>query len=114
MKRLMMNLQNRYMVFLHDLTMIPLAWISAYLLRFNLDGIPAEYWRQALLMLPLVLLVQGSMFWFFGLYRGVWRFASVPDLVRIFKAVIVGVMLSAVAIFFLTRLHSFPRSVFLL
>ena len=109
----MMKLQNRYMVFLHDLVMIPLAWISAYLLRFNLDDIPAHYWRQALLMLPLVLSVQGGMFWYFGLYRGVWRFASVPDLMRIFKAVVAGVVVSAVAIFFLTRLQGVPRSVFL-
>ena len=113
MKRLMIKLQNRYMVFLHDLVMIPLAWISAYLLRFNLDDIPAHYWHQALLMLPLVLLVQGGMFWYFGLYRGVWRFASVPDLMRIFKAVVAGVVVSAVAIFFLTRLQGVPRSVFL-
>ena len=109
----MIKLQNRYMVFLHDLAMVPVAWLCAYLLRFNLDGIPAEYWRQALLVLPLVLLMQGGMFWYFGLYRGVWRFASVPDLMRIFKAVLAGVVATAVGIFFLTRLQGVPRSVFL-
>ena len=113
MKRLMIKLQNRYMVFLHDLAMIPLAWIGAYLLRFNLDSIPTIYWHQAVKLLPLVLLAQGAMFWYFGLYRGVWRFASVPDLLRIFKAVLAGVALSAVAIFLLTRLQGVPRSVFL-
>jgi len=85
--------------------MIPLAWFGSYWLRFNLDGIPAEFWQQALRMLPLVLVVQGSLFWYFGLYRGVWRFASMPDLARILKATLTGVAVAAVAIFFLTRLQ---------
>jgi FlaA1/EpsC-like NDP-sugar epimerase len=37
--------------------------------------------------MPLVMLVCGAVYWAFGLYRGVWRFASLPDLVRITKAV---------------------------
>ena len=100
------------MVFLHDLVMIPLAWAGAYGLRFNLDGIPADYWTQALTMLPLVFFAQGGMFWYFGLYRGVWRFASIPDLVRIFKAVAAGVAVAAIVMFLLTRLQGIPRSVF--
>jgi len=112
--RLLGKSQSRYTAFLHDLLMIPLAWLGSYWLRFNLDGIPAEYWQQALRMLPLVLVVQGSLFWYFGLYRGVWRFASMPDLVRILKATLTGVAVAAVAIFFLTRLLGVPRSVFVL
>jgi len=114
MMRLLGKSQSRYTAFLHDLLMIPLAWLGSYWLRFNLDGIPAEYWQQALRMLPLVLVVQGSLFWYFGLYRGVWRFASMPDLVRILKATLTGVAVAAVAIFFLTRLLGVPRSVFVL
>jgi FlaA1/EpsC-like NDP-sugar epimerase len=106
MMRLLSKTQSRYAAFLHDLLMIPLAWLGAYWLRFNLDGIPVEYWQQALRMLPLVLFVQGSLFWYFGLYRGVWRFASMPDLVRILKATLTGVAVAAVAIFFITRPQS--------
>jgi FlaA1/EpsC-like NDP-sugar epimerase len=114
MIRLLGKLQKRYAAFLHDLLMVPLAWLGSYWLRFNLDGIPVEFWRQALLMLPVVMVVQGSMFWYFGLYRGVWRFASMPDLVRILKATLAGVALVAAAIFILTRLQGVPRSVFVL
>ncbi len=114
MIRLLSRLPTRYTAFLHDLLMIPVAWIGAYWLRFNLDGIPAEFWRQALTMLPVAILAQGSLFWYFGLYRGVWRFASMPDLVRILKATLAGVAVSAAAIFFLTRLQGVPRSVFVL
>ena len=52
------------------------------------------------------------VFWYFGLYRGVWRFASMPDLVRIIKAVVFGVALTATTIFFVTRLEGLPRAVF--
>lgn len=108
------KLQNRYIALAHDLFMIPVGWIGAYWLRFNLDGIPEDYWQQMLRLLPLVIVVQGGMFWYFGLYRGVWRFASIPDLVRILKAILAGVVISAAAIFILTRLQGVPRSVFVL
>ena len=114
MIRLLGKFQNRYAAFLHDLLMVPVAWLGAYWLRFNLDGIPVEFWRQALTMLPVVLLAQGSMFWYFGLYRGVWRFASMPDLVRILKATLTGVAVVATVIFIFTRLQGIPRSVFVL
>ena len=114
MIRFLGKLQKRYAAFLHDLLMVPVAWLGAYWLRFNLDGIPVEFWRQALTMLPVVLLAQGSMFWYFGLYRGVWRFASMPDLVRILKATLTGVAVVATVIFIFTRLQGIPRSVFVL
>ncbi len=106
--------RSRLLVTFHDLAVIPVAWLAAFWLRFNLAGIPPEFLHQALLMLPVVFLAQGGMFWYFGLYRGVWRFASLPDLIRIFKASVAGVSIAAVAIFVLTRLVLVPRSVFVL
>jgi FlaA1/EpsC-like NDP-sugar epimerase len=108
------RLRSRLTALVHDVAMIPVAWFGAYWLRFNLEAIPDPFWSQALLLLPVIWISQGSMFWYFGLYRGIWRFASVPDLVRIVKAVAVGVGISVAASFVLTRLVSVPRSVFLL
>ena len=106
------RLRSRALAFIHDLLMIPVAWVAAFFLRFNLGPIPDQNLSQALEVLPAVILIQGAAFWYFGLYRGVWRFASIPDFVRIFKAIVVGVSLIAVAIFFLTRMQDVPRSVF--
>ena len=114
MDRINRILRMRGVAFAHDIVMIPVAWLGAYWLRFNLEGIPAEFWVQALRMLPVMVLVQGGLFWYFGLYRGLWRFASLPDLTRIIQAVLVGIAASAVLIFFLTRLQGVPRSVFIL
>jgi FlaA1/EpsC-like NDP-sugar epimerase len=106
------SISNRRLAILHDLLMIPLAWIGAYWLRFNLGVIPAFYLESALENLLIVLVFQGVVFRYFGLYRGVWRFASLPDLIRIAKAVIVGIAFSATILFLTTRMDGVPRSVF--
>lgn len=107
-------LKNRALVTFHDLVAILVAWLGAFWLRFNLARIPSEFLHQALLMVPVVLVGQGIMLWYFGLYRGVWRFASLPDLVRILKASAAGIAITSVTIFVLTRLVFIPRSVFVL
>ena len=106
-----LRFRSRTTIFLHDLCMIPLAWFGAYWLRFNLHSIPEEFFYSALLFLPLVIAIQTSLFWIFGLYRGVWRFSSLPDLVRIGKAVLSGVFLICCTLFFYNRLQGVPRSV---
>ena len=106
------RLRSRGSAFLHDLLMIPVAWLGALWLRFNLDSIPAEFLDQAFRILPVIAIVQGLTFLYFGLYRGVWRFASVPDLVRILQAVAVGVSLCAVIAFLMTRMVHIPRASF--
>jgi FlaA1/EpsC-like NDP-sugar epimerase len=106
------RLRNRTAAFAHDLLMIPLAWLGAYWLRFNLEAVPEVYLSPALAALPAVIAAQGAVFWYFGLYRGVWRFASLPDLLRIGKSIAVGVCLIALGLFLATRMQDVPRSVF--
>jgi FlaA1/EpsC-like NDP-sugar epimerase len=91
--------------------MVALAWLSAFWLRFNLSAPPPEYVSAAMSGLPLVVLVQALVFWRLGLYRGVWRFASVPDLIRISKSAVVGILLVSVGLYFLNQLQGVPRSV---
>jgi len=103
--------RSRTAAFIHDLLMLPAAWLIAYWLRFNLGEIPEPYRDSALLALPFVILIQGAVNWLFGLYRGVWRFASMPDLIRIAKAVLAGTALTLIALFIFNRMEAVPRSV---
>jgi FlaA1/EpsC-like NDP-sugar epimerase len=105
------KLRSRTVIFLHDLAMVALAWLGAFWLYFNLTMPPALETRAALQALPLVMGVQAAIFRFIGLYRGVWRFASIPDLVRIVKAAGLGILIAAVALFVVNRLAGVPRSV---
>jgi FlaA1/EpsC-like NDP-sugar epimerase len=106
------KLRSRFTAYFHDSVMIVLAWLGAFWLRFNFTGIPEWFLSQALQMVPVLVVVQGGVFWYLGLYRGVWRFASMPDLIRIVQSVVIGVSLSAVAVFMLTRMEGIPRTVF--
>ena len=102
---------GRITIFLHDVLMIPLAWYLAYWLRFNLDTIPEEFVRTATLVLPVVIICQSISYLVFGLYRGIWRFASLPDLVRIGKSIFLGVLIITLAVFLITRMEAVPRTV---
>jgi FlaA1/EpsC-like NDP-sugar epimerase len=110
--RLYGRLRSPFVAFIHDLGMVPIAWFAAYWLRFNFSTIPAEYLTQAWRWLPLLVMTQTGAFVYFGLYRGDWRFASMPDLMRIIKAVSVGTLVCLAVIFLLTRLNTIPRTVF--
>ncbi len=105
------RVRGRYAAFAHDLVMVPVAWLGALWLRFNLGDIPEVYLYHALLDLGAIVPIQAGVFWAFGLYRGVWQFASLPDLVRIAKAVLTGAVAVAVMLFMTTRLVWVPRSV---
>ena len=94
-----------------DLAMAPLAWLGAYWLRYNLDTVPAPSLARAIETIPLVVFIHASVFAYYGVYRGVWQFFSLLDLVRIAKAVVVGIVWLAAIIFLLTRMEYVPRSI---
>ena len=98
-------------VFLHDVLMIPAAWYLAYWLRFNLGTIPENSLQVATLMLPVVIVCQSFSYVVFGLYRGIWRFASLYDFIRIGKSVYVGALIATLVIFAVTGMEHVPRSV---
>ena len=97
--------------FAHDLAACAVAWFAAFALRFNLE-IPAYFADVALESLLWVVLADGAVFWLFGLYRGIWRYASLPDLKRILLAVAVGA--ATVAALLMMLAIAVPRSVLIL
>lgn len=99
------------LAFFHDIFAVVAAWVLAFWLRFNLD-LPQPYATLMVDTLVWVVPIQALIFWFFGLYRGIWRYASVPDLKRIVSAVAV-VALVLPAIFLMLRV-AVPRSVLIL
>ncbi len=83
--------------------------IGAFLLRFefSLDHATLAHMSWAL---PIWLLTKSLTFWGFQLDRGTWRFASVPDMQRIVASNLLGSLIAAAAILWLTP-PGFPRSV---
>ena len=109
-----MNVLNRRLaIIFHDLLMVALAWMLAYLIRYNFV-LGLEEWRVLGQSLAIVVVVQGLVSWRFGLYRGVWRFASIPDLWNIIRAVFLGALAASLVLFLFNRLQNIPRTSLLL
>ena len=103
----------RIAVVLHDLLMVWLAWVGSNRLRYSLvpnaEDVP---WFSPEVL--IVLAAQGLVLWWTGLYRGLWRFASFPDLWNIARAGVFGALAIALGLFLFSRLEGVPRSVLLL
>lgn len=102
-----------FIAFIHDFIAIIVAWWLAYLFRFNFE-IPADF--QASLKENLIWIVptQAIIFYSFGLYRGLWRYASLPDLKRILLTVALGAVIVPFVIFMLQLSALVPRAVIFL
>jgi FlaA1/EpsC-like NDP-sugar epimerase len=99
------------LAFAHDIAAAGIAWCAAFWLRFNLE-IPQAYIGTMLESLLLVVPLQAAVFWTLGLYRGIWRYASIPDLKRILLAVVITAVAVPAGVLMLQL--PVPRSVFLL
>jgi FlaA1/EpsC-like NDP-sugar epimerase len=111
-RKLIATIHPRLAIVVHDLAMAALAWWIAKALRYALR--PDDALNFFMLEFPVVLSVQGLLFVWTGLYRGVWRFASLPDLWNILRAVVIGSLAIGLTLFLCNRLDGVPRSVLLL
>lgn len=100
----------RALVAIHDLAMVWVCWQVLHRLRYAMLPHQPEFplWSNEI---AVVLLAQGAVFWWMGLYRGLWRFASLPDLWNIVKACALGFLGVVLGLFFYNRFGSTPRAV---
>ncbi|MBS0382673.1 MAG: polysaccharide biosynthesis protein [Proteobacteria bacterium] len=104
------RIHPRTAVVVHDLVMTLLAWWLANTLRYAM--LPYGQHLDLLSWPTLIVLgVQAVVFYWTGLYKGLWRFASVPDLWNILRAVIAGAVLIYLALFLYDRMAGISRSV---
>lgn len=102
-----------FLAFFHDIVVTSFAWLIAYWLRFNFDIPPAHadvMWKTLVLVVPL----QAIFFWKFKLYRGIWRYASLPDLKQILIAVFFAALGTIMMLYMLRFADHLPRSVLIL
>jgi FlaA1/EpsC-like NDP-sugar epimerase len=112
MKKNLFNMRSM-LAFSHDILAVGLAWCFSFFLRFNFD-IPQEHMILMLSALWIVIPLYSFSFVVFSLYRGTWRFASLPELKRIFLTVIIT-SISVTALLFMLRLEvPVPRSILIL
>ena len=108
------KINNKVLIISHDLFMAALAWQFTWLVRFNFSPVNSIDWINSLYLLPFVVLIQGLVYFRFNLYKGVWRFSSIPDLWNIFRASLIGALSITLVFFIWFRLEGIPRSILLL
>lgn len=102
------------LAFLYDLLMAALSFWAALYLRFDTLNIPLLQDLDFNRFFFVSMFIYAGSFILNGLYKGVWRFSSMYDLIRVVKASAMAIFISLVTCFFLTRLNNVPRSMFLI
>jgi FlaA1/EpsC-like NDP-sugar epimerase len=105
--------RNLLLILAGDLLLLTVSLYGAYLVRFEF-GIPPFYmdlfWRS----LPYALAVKVAAFYLFDLYRGMWRYTGVTDLVNVIKATAMSSLAFVFLIAFQYRFEGYSRSIFLI
>ncbi|QBR85375.1 polysaccharide biosynthesis protein [Legionella israelensis] len=99
-------------VIIFDISAIPIAWYLAYWLRFNMQPSAADIQYPSFFEGLLILtIVQTACYYYFRVYRGLWRFSSLNDLMRILKAAITATFLVIPVFYSVSIIQNIPRSV---
>ncbi len=112
MKHLLRN-RHFWMILILDLGLLYFAYYFSYYIRFEGEipsGHAATFERTVWLIVSFKL----ACFILFGLYRGMWRYMSIPDLLNLIKATLVSSGIIVLAILLLHRFQGFARSVFII
>jgi O-antigen biosynthesis protein WbqV len=93
----------------HDIVMAAVSFVLSLFLRVGEDL--TWYGTDELVLATGVFTtVAAIVFWSMRMYRGVWRYASLNDLLTIVRAVSLVILVFFVFMFVLTRLEDLPRS----
>ena len=99
-----------HIVFAHDIVMAAASFVLSLELRTwdTFYYMPAELVIQGTAVFTVI---AAAVFWYMGLYRGVWRYASMNDLLAITRSVSMAILIFLLVMFLWTRLDLVPRSV---
>lgn len=104
---------RRFIILTIHLFLVACAYIAAFYLCLDLK-INNNYWRLIIKSFPVLVGVKLVVFGYFGLYSGLWKYASIDDIFRIIKAHIVATLCFISAVAFIFTLNDFPRPIFIL
>ncbi len=104
---------NFYILLALDLALVLTAHWLAYATRFE-GHMPAEHALRMMHLLPAVGLAKLACFFAFDLYKGMWRYTSLPDLLNIVKAATAASLLVVLYLLLTHTSQGYSRSVLLL
>jgi len=96
-----------------QVALVMLANLLSFVLRFE-ARIPPDYWQWMMRGLPVVAVVFGVGFLFFGIHRGLWRYIGFHDLKLILRASAVSTAVLYGVLHWLLGWTAYPRSVIIM
>ncbi len=108
-KPFLLNYRRHLLTAFHDTVMAGASFLLALYLRLGDELFVYNFNYLTLLTLSCALICLVVFSWM-RLYRGLWRYASTPDLVAIIKSATLAILLFYLALFLFTRLEGIPRS----
>ena len=109
------KIRNRYLL-IGDIFLTIVSVLASYVLRLELVVLFPTYLSSAFWMLGIAIAVKPLVYYFFGIYRRVWRYASIRELILIVSAVsTASIIVSTIMIglFAMQVFVGFPRSILL-
>src|SRR5687767_4973261 len=103
--------KRRIFEVLLDVVLVILSYWTAYAINFEPSS-PA--WNLFIRTLPVLVFVKMSVFLVMGVYRGLWRYTSISDLIVFAKAVAVSSVANLLVLLFAFRFEGFSRKVFVI
>ena len=100
---------RKYLLFIFDILLLIIAYYIALILRFE-SNIPEITLNATIRHLPYILTIKAIVFILAGLYRILWRYASVDEYIRVIAAVFVANLIADV--YLLSTDSGIPRSIF--
>src|SRR5215471_5916429 len=107
------NSRRALLAFLHDVAMAGVSLVVSLYLRIGNEIVDYKP-RLTAMYIAGFTLIAATVFLLTGLYRGIWRYASLPDLFNIARAVTLSILAFFPIMFVLTRLEAWPRSTLLI
>jgi FlaA1/EpsC-like NDP-sugar epimerase len=99
-------------IIISDSLLIPVAWYCAYWLRYNMKPFPPDVIASnSISALSLLMIIQIGCYYHFKVYRGLWYFSSLNDVIRIIKAILTAILLTIPILYLTSLLNHIPRSV---
>ena len=107
----MLKFKRSHLATVHDAVMAAVSFILSIYIRLGSDRLElaSTYFVQGTILFTVISV---GMFIYMRLYRGLWRYFSIPDMIVIVKAVTLSILTFAIVMFTLNRMGTFPRSVF--
>ncbi|MBU4258700.1 MAG: polysaccharide biosynthesis protein [Proteobacteria bacterium] len=112
MKKILIS-KNLFVLILADVVLLAISYFLAHVVRFEAHIGPRELLVIKQTIVPM-LLCKLAVFYFFNLYRGMWRYTGIIDLLNAIKAVLVSSLIIITVVLMLSRFQGFSRSVFVI